>query len=43
MPENVYVKEIPSDPDLLPQLEDFIMGLAMSSFRKDPVRGVTQA
>lgn len=35
MPENVYVKEIPSDPDLLPQLEDFIMELAIKSHLSD--------
>ena len=35
MPENVYIKEIPSDPDLLPQLEDFIMGLAIKSHLSD--------
>jgi len=35
LPENVYVKEIPSDPDLLPQLEDFIMELAIKSHLSD--------
>ncbi|MHB9039536.1 MAG: ATP-binding protein [Melioribacteraceae bacterium] len=35
MPENVYVKEIPSDTDLLPQLEDFIMGLAIKSHLRE--------
>ena len=29
--ENVYTKEIPSDPELLPQLEEFIMELAIKS------------
>ncbi|MCX6171024.1 MAG: ATP-binding protein [Ignavibacteriales bacterium] len=35
LPDNVYVKEVPSDPDLLPQLEEFIMGLAVRSHLSD--------
>ena len=31
MLEQVYVKEIPSDPDLLPELEDFIVHIAQLS------------
>lgn len=31
MPEKIYVKEIPSDPELLPELEEFIVNVAEES------------
>lgn len=28
MPEKVFTKEFPSDPDLLPEIEEFVIGIA---------------
>lgn len=35
MPDKIYSKEIASDPDLLPELEEFILGLAVKSNLRD--------
>lgn len=35
MPDKTYVKEIASDPDLLPELEEFIVKLAVKSNLRD--------
>jgi serine/threonine-protein kinase RsbW len=35
LPDKIYEKEIASDPDLLPELEEFIVGLAIKSNLRD--------
>ena len=35
MPDKIYEKEIPSNPDLLPELEEFIIELARKSNLRD--------
>jgi serine/threonine-protein kinase RsbW len=41
LPEKIYEKEIPSDPDLLPELEDFIVDLAAkSNLREDKLNSL---
>lgn len=34
MPEKIYVKEIPSDPELLPELDKYLMDIANSAGMK---------